>query len=292
MRDLAIKHHPDKGGSADFFAEISHAADTLLDDEKRRIYDQYGEEGLKKNQGAREGHHDPFDVFSHFFGGFGGGHGPFQSGENRGPQVVLDLPVDLRDLYTGTEIEVDISKQVICDSCRGTGAEKVDDVKPCATCGGRGLRIVKQMLGPGIYQQMQTTCDACGGRGKIVKSTCQTCKGRKVRRGSDRLTVVVEKGMRDEQRIEFAAEGDESPDHLPGDVIFVVREQAHPVFVRRGDNLYTKEAITLLEVRRPGLWGKEAFRPISNSTGGHALTGFERKFKHLDGEEVLVRRTN
>jgi len=44
----------------------------LSDDEKRRIYDQYGEEGLKQQTGGG-GFHDPFDLFSRFSGGFGQG---------------------------------------------------------------------------------------------------------------------------------------------------------------------------------------------------------------------------
>lgn len=54
------------------FKEISQAYEVLSDVEKREIYDQYGEEALK--EGAGGGMHDPFDLFSSFFGT--GGH-PF-----------------------------------------------------------------------------------------------------------------------------------------------------------------------------------------------------------------------
>lgn len=53
------------------FKEISQAYEVLSDAEKREIYDQYGEEALKEGAG---GGHDPFDLFSSFFGT--GGH-PF-----------------------------------------------------------------------------------------------------------------------------------------------------------------------------------------------------------------------
>lgn len=40
--------HPDKGGSAEEWAEMSRAYEVLTSDEKRRVYDQQGEEGLKR----------------------------------------------------------------------------------------------------------------------------------------------------------------------------------------------------------------------------------------------------
>ena len=53
------------------------AYEILMDDEKRGIYDRYGEEGLEqhKNGGGGGGFHNPFDMFAQFFGGGGGGFG-------------------------------------------------------------------------------------------------------------------------------------------------------------------------------------------------------------------------
>ena len=67
-RKLALEHHPDKGGDKDKFAEISHAYDVLSDPEKRKIYDDYGEDGVRqagsgggqangRDGGARGAHH-------------------------------------------------------------------------------------------------------------------------------------------------------------------------------------------------------------------------------------------
>lgn len=77
--------------------------------------------------------------------------------ERQGPSIVMDLELELQELYLGTQIEVDVSKQVICEHCRGSGAKKAEDVITCNVCGGRGMKVVKQQLGPGIFQQFHST---------------------------------------------------------------------------------------------------------------------------------------
>lgn len=76
---LAKIHHPDKAQGSDNeqaeekFKEIKFAYEVLTDKSKRDIYDQYGLEGLKDGVGGTEFE----DIFSHLFGGFGGGGNPF-----------------------------------------------------------------------------------------------------------------------------------------------------------------------------------------------------------------------
>ncbi|CAG8433922.1 12138_t:CDS:2 [Ambispora gerdemannii] len=263
---LAKKYHPDKNPDdkevEEKFVKISHAYEVLVDDEKRDIYDRYGEEGLK---GENQPFHNPFDIFAQFFGG--SGHFGHQKTERRGPNMAVDLEVDLKELYLGTKFDVDVSKQVICEHCGGSGAKNPDDVVKCSACDGRGAKYVKQVMGSNIFQ-IQTTCDVCGGKGKIVKTKCPHCQGKKVRRGSEQLTVNIEKGMAEGEQIIFEKEGDESPDIIPGNIVLTLKTIPHPAFTRKGDNLYTKETVTLLE----------------------ALTGFEINITHLDDRTVTIRR--
>lgn len=79
------------------------AYEILSDEEKRPIYDKYGHEGLKNHaQGGQGGggFHNPFDMFSQFFGGQ-------QSQQARkGPNLVMDMEIELEDVYSGKTYEV------------------------------------------------------------------------------------------------------------------------------------------------------------------------------------------
>lgn len=55
---------------------MGQAYEVLSDPEKRKIYDEYGEDGLKEGFGGGSHSHDPFNIFESFFGGgFSGGFG-------------------------------------------------------------------------------------------------------------------------------------------------------------------------------------------------------------------------
>ena len=191
----------------------------MIDPETRQIYDRYGHEGLeqhKQQSGAGGGRprHDPFDLFSRFFGG--GGH--FHRGARRGRDMELRLAVPLRYFYTGRTVSFSIEKQVICDVCEGSGSADGEKEK-CRTCAGHGVVIQKHMLAPGIYQQVQSQCGTCGGTGSAIKHPCKACGGSRVRRGKDSYDVHIEPGMAAGQRITFENEADEHPDYVAGDLV-------------------------------------------------------------------------
>ncbi|KAG2231621.1 hypothetical protein BDF21DRAFT_368586 [Thamnidium elegans] len=272
FKKLSRVYHPDKNSgdeaASQKFMEIANAYEVLMDDEKRSIYDRYGEEGLK-NGGGGGGHGfgggDPFDIFSHFFGG---GHRQGHQ-ERRGPDIIIPLEVTLEDLYNGAEIEVDISKQVLCDHCHGSGARRPEDIHTCNTCDGRGVVVRRAQVAPGMFQQFQQECTACNGKGKITEHVCPSCSGKKVRRGNENYSIHIERGMNDAHKIILEEEADESPDTIPGNIVFVTRTAPHPTFERRGDNLYTKQHITLIE----------------------ALVGFKKTMSHLDNSIIELERS-
>jgi len=110
-----------------------------------------------------------------------------------------------------------------------------------------------------MIQQMQSACGACGGQGKSFKLKAE----REV------LEVLIQKGSPDKHKIPFREMADESPDADAGDVIFVVNEQEHKEFKRKGADLYLERTISLAE----------------------ALCGFELEVNHLDGRKLLVSTT-
>ena len=94
----------------------------LSNPDKRKIYDQGGEQAIKEGgSGGGGGFHSPMDIFDMFFGGgdpFGRGGGR-QRGPRRTKNLVHQLSVTLEDMYNGTVRKLALQKNVICDSCEG-----------------------------------------------------------------------------------------------------------------------------------------------------------------------------
>ena len=284
-RTLSKKYHPDKNPGNDSahqkFVQISEAYETLSDSSLRKVYDQYGHEGLENHKRGGQGgggHHDPFDLFSRFFGGggdFGGG-----GGQRKGPDMEVKMYLPLRDFYNGKEQEFTVEKQQICEDCEGSGsADGVVDT--CSKCNGRGMVVQRHQLAPGMFQQVQMQCDKCGGQGKSIKHVCKVCQGAKTLRKPITLVADIERGTPKGTRLVFENEADESPDWVAGNMVVVLLEKEPELsqeegartdgtFFRRKDrDLYWKEVLSLREA-----W----------------MGGWSRNLTHLDGHTVRLGR--
>lgn len=284
-RTLSKKYHPDKStGDEQKFLEVAEAYEALSDPTTRKIYDQYGHDGLAnhKRGGGGQQQHDPFNLFSQFFGGGGGRQ---QQGVRRGPDMEVRLKVPLRDFYTGKDVHFNLEKQQICDTCSGSGSAD-GHVETCSKCNGRGIVIQKHMLAPGMFQQIQTHCDKCGGQGKTIKKPCKTCNGAKVVRKQVELVAEIEAGMSSGHRLVFENEAEEHPDHVAGNLYVVLAELEATIdmadsedgrmsrrdgtfFRRKERDLYYKEVLSLREA-----WMGE----------------WTRNLTHLDGHIVQLSR--
>jgi DnaJ family protein A protein 2 len=243
-KKLAVRHHPDKGGDEAKFKEITEAADVLLDEKKREIYDTHGKEGLEG--GMHEGG-GADDLFSALFGG--GRPGGKQERKKQVAPIQKKVEVQLEDFYCGKTFELPVQRKRVCDKCQGSGSSAPNADTTCQECHGHGVQILRRQIAPGFTQQMQVQCDKCEGTGSFIpkKLQCKECKGERLKTETKDLTVEIVKGMQHGEKVVFHEEGHQVPDLEPGDVIVILVMEKHNQFVRKGNDLLGEIKISLAE---------------------------------------------
>jgi DnaJ family protein A protein 2 len=217
-RQKALKEHPDRGGDKEKFQAIQQAYEVLFDKEKRDLYDKYGEDGLKEGGGG--------GGMDDLLGGlFGMGRRQQQTGPKKGKPVMHPIKLTLEEIYTGKTTKIAVNRERICTGCNGIGG-KEGAVKKCDACKGRGMVMKMTMLGPGMYSQSSGPCDECRGQGEMIddKNKCKTCNGKKVIKEKKVLEANIDKGTPNNYQYTFHGEADEFPGMEPGDVIIVAQE--------------------------------------------------------------------
>jgi len=244
-RKLARKHHPDMNPgnkqAEERFKEISVAQDVLTDPKKRKLYDEFGFEGLQPNfepERAREykrwaesGHGFAFrpgeggtsgfefrrgragreadeessfaDFINQMFGGTGASEPPPAA---RGEDLEHTVEVDFMDALRGTQIPVTVRRPSPCPQCKGTGRQ--------------GLR----------------GCTRCGGTGTIEQR--------------ERLTVKIPPGVADGSRVRVRGKGGAGRGGAAGDLYFRVKVRPHPLVQRSGKDLTLEVPVTVGEAMR------------------------------------------
>ncbi len=259
FRKLATKYHPDKkGGDEAKFKEISEAYSVLSDSKKRAEYDTYGRSysGVGGAGGGATGGWGGFggaggvefdlnDIFEGFGDLFGGG-GRRQSARARGRDISIDIELSLQEAVFGVTRRILLTKNNVCATCEGTGADKQAGVTACTSCNGNGkVRETRQSI-LGSFTTVRE-CTVCDGHGSIPKVACATCGGRGVIKSEEEIQIAIPAGIEDGEMIRMTGRGEAVRHGTPGDLYVKVHVQKHPSILREGMHLRTVLPIKLTD---------------------------------------------
>lgn len=308
FRRLARKYHPDVNPNNKYaeekFKGISEAYEILSDEKKRKIYDQYGfyadnipaggyPPGYQPSAGPAAGAPN-FDFSGFDFsnlegeaakgGGFGGAfrdifsqifsHGGGEA-QREGPERGSDLEHHMRlsfwDAIRGTQVRFTASRNEACSTCGGSGTAG-GKLVTCTTCNGTGKSV--RQVGA---MQFSMTCPDCHGTGKR-KQPCPACHGSGFSRRPETFDVRIPPGVDTGSRVRVAGKGNSGANGgPPGDLYIVTEVEPHPLFERKGDNIYIKVPITVTEAAMgakidvPTLDGATTIRIAPGTQSGQKL---------------------
>ncbi|MFB6262716.1 MAG: DnaJ domain-containing protein, partial [Bradymonadaceae bacterium] len=185
-REAAVEYHPDKNpddpDAEEKFKMASEAYEVLSDPEQRKMYDQFGHEGVEgrarrnRRSGGGAGFSsvdDIFDEFGDIFGDvFSGGGFGGRGGRRDGADLRFDMELSFEEAAFGTSKTIEIPREKECENCRGSGAKPGTSPTTCSACGGKG-QVQHQK---GIFT-LASTCTKCGGSGEIISEKCSECGG-------------------------------------------------------------------------------------------------------------------
>tara|TARA_B110000208_G_scaffold23634_1_gene30213 strand:+ start:16338 stop:17564 length:1227 start_codon:yes stop_codon:yes gene_type:complete len=283
-RKGSLKWHPDKNSSADAkgkFQEINEAYAVLSDDDKRKIYDIHGKEGL--DNGGRNV--NPDDIFNSFFGGGGGGGNPFggmpfnmgsmfsnrgqRTARRKGPNKQIALELKITDMMNGVKKKFAINHLTKCGTCNASGLKSGHQEKTCNACNGSGQKILRRSMGMGMMTQQIMACSGCAGKGKFINSEakCIECRGNKYIQKKTIKEIYIPEGVKEGDNIILEGLGDEKEEYLePGDIIIIYSVKKEENMKRVGNNLEITLSILLSD----------------------ALCGLNMLYNHPNGSKILL----
>jgi len=249
-RRLARRLHPDINPgdrAADArFRQIALAYETLIDEDRRRQYDQtgiadapvegttYGFEGFDFSVEVSAG--PEASTFGDLFADVLQRAGAPVTGSgrpSRGSDLHVTLPLGFLDSIRGTDGLVTVNRYVSCRTCGGAGVVPAQEV-PCSQC--RGTGALRSTRGHMVFTK---PCEACGGSGRLRHGACRTCGGQGIEPRSETVSVPVPAGVWDGTEIRVPGRGHTGQfGGSAGDLYVRVAVGTHPLFTREGDDLH------------------------------------------------------
>ncbi|MCK9230071.1 MAG: molecular chaperone DnaJ [Syntrophales bacterium] len=274
-RKLARKLHPDLNpGDKEAerkFKDVSRAYECLGTAEKRKLYDEFGEESLQsgfdaekmrqyrqwqsagaERSGARQGHdfgryQSYEDLFGDLFGFSSTDRSSGRSRKMKGQDVEYDITIDFLSALRGLKTDISLRRPQSCVGCGGSGTEPGTALIPCETCGGSGRLNVAE--GPINFTQ---ACPNCGGHGR-TGTPCRSCKGSGQTQETETLRVTIPPGVDEGSRVRVAGKGGPGMGGgSPGDLYLVVHVTPHPFLSRKGNDVYMDIPVSIGEALAGG----------------------------------------
>lgn len=265
-RRLAKKYHPDANPgdqqAEQKFKEATNAYAILSDADKRKQYDQFGHAAFENGGGGYGGGFGGFDfntadmgdIFGDIFGDlFGGGsrrrarNGPMKGANLRGR-----INITFEEAVFGCEKEIEVMLKEECGTCKGSGAKPGTSPETCPKCNGEGRIIFTQQSLFGMTRSEQI-CPECGGSGKVVKEKCPDCRGTGYISKRTKIQVSIPAGIDNGQSVRIRDKGEPGANGGPrGDLLVEVVVARHPIFQRRGDDIYSTAPITYAQAALGG----------------------------------------
>ena len=165
------------------------------------------------------------------------------AGAQRGQDIEAALHLAFADTVGGVTTTVNVTSEVPCSTCGGTGSAPGTAPKICSVCGGRGVVSENQ----GLFS-FSHPCVACGGTGMQIEVPCPKCGGHGTERRARQVKVRIPPGVEDGQRIRVKGRGGAGRyGRPPGDLFVVVHIAPHAVFTQRGKDLAIRVPLTFAE---------------------------------------------
>ena len=281
FRKLARKYHPDLNpgdkASEQKFKEINEAYGILSDTKKRAEYDRFGSSPFGAGGPGYEGFRTADYGETYDFGGFGdifsdlfGAATRPEAAHAKGPDMIMGLELTLEEAFSGVTKPITFNREVPCKTCNGSGAEAF---QPCGVCKGTGS--IQTSKG---FFRMSQPCAACGGTGRKVTKACRSCGGRGKISQTETVRVKIPPGVDTGSRVKLKGMGGAGMGGGPsGDLHIEITVRPHPVFKRKGEDIYLDLPVTFAEaalgarIEVPTIDGRAAMTLPPGTQGGQRL---------------------